>query len=506
MKKFVASLIAVVLVFGAFSVNVLAYEGKTELVVASGSLGPSLDPVGTNDMPSSRHQRQIFDTLIMMRYIDGQIVLEPGLAVSWEFLDPSTLKLQLREGVLFHNGELFTANDVKFSLERAIESSFSRPIVEMIDEIIVDGDYEVTIKTLFPFAPLLNHLTHTSTSIVSAAAVEEFGDSFGENPVGTGPFKYVSRVVQSELVFERFDDYWGELPVLEKLRILEIPIQATRLILVETGGADIAVDIAPADVRRAEANPNLTLERGFTFSLSPYIGFNTLKEPFDNHLVRQAINYATDTQALVDVVFRGVGAPAHGPLSEMVWGFAELEAFDYDVAKAKELMIEAGYPDGFETTIWWNSNNPQRGQVAEMLQFMLADIGITMEVIGVEWGQYLLDTADGLHDMFLLGWVTATGDPDYGLFNVFHSNNHGTPGNRTFYTNARVDELLEAGRVETDPDARLVIYAELQQILRDDAPWIPVLQGEELVVLSNSVRGFELTPTTNYWFWLVHFE
>jgi peptide/nickel transport system substrate-binding protein len=414
--------------------------------------------------------------------------------------------MKLREGVMFHNGEELKASDVKFSLERALESAHSRPIVEMIDFVTVEGDYEFIIHMVAPFGPMLNHLTHTATSIVSEKAVLEFGDLFGRNPVGTGPFMFESLVVQSELVLTRFDGYWGEAPLLETIRFLEIPIQATRLILVETGGADIALGIAPADVPRATRNANVNLIRGFTFSLSPYIGFNTQKEPFDNPLVRQAINYATDTQAIVDVVFRGVGAPAHGPLTSMIWGYVELEPFDYNVARARELMAQAGYPNGFSTTIWYNSNNPQRGQVAEMLQFMLADIGVTLEVIGVEWGQYLDDTAAGLHDMFLLGWVTATGDPDYGLYNVFHSKNFGTSGNRTFYGNDKVDELLDAGRLETDPDARLVIYAELQQILRDDAPWIPVLQGEEVNVTSTSVRGFTHSPTTHYKLWQVYFE
>jgi len=504
LTRVAACLLTGVLALGAFVVNTV--HASDELVIATASLGPSLDPIATNDMPSARKQRQIFDTLLKMVVVDGEVELLPGLAVEWEFDDPANLRLQLREDVYFHNGDLFTAADVKFSIERSLESPHSAPIVEMIESVTIVGDHEVIIHAVAPFAPLLLHLTHTATAIVSERAVTEMGDDeFGVNPVGTGPFMFESLVVQSELVLSRFDGYWGDAPAFQTMRFLEIPVQPTRLILVETGGAHIAMDIAPADLDRAEANADVVINRGFNFSLNPYIGFNTQREPFDNHLVRQAFNYAIDTQAIVDVVFRGVGRPAQGPLTELVWGFAPQEPFDHNVERARELMAEAGFPDGFHTSIWWNTNSPQRGQITEMLQFMLMDIGVTLDIVGVEWGQYLEDTAEGLHDMFLLGWVTVTGDPDYGLFNVFHSANFGAAGNRTFYYNPEIDRLLEAGRLETDADVRLEIYAEIQAILREDSPWIPILQGEELHVSHTSVQGFEFSPTGHHWLWTISF-
>lgn len=168
-------------------------------------------------------------------------------------------------------------------------------------------------------------------------------------------------------------------------------------------------------------------------------------------------------------------------------------------------MAEAGYADGFKTTIWTNDNQ-QRMDIAEIVQNQLKEIGIEAEVKVIEWGAYLDGTANGEHDMFILGWVTVTGDPDYGLYALFHSSQHGAAGNRTFYSNARVDELLDTARGTADPAAREAAYKEAQEIIRDEAPWIFTWTGEDLTGTRSNVKGFTQHPAGHHKLAGVYFE
>jgi peptide/nickel transport system substrate-binding protein len=329
--------------------------------------------------------------------------------------------------------------------------------------------------------------------MLNEEAVTASGDDYGQNPVGTGPFKFVSWLNGDKIDLERNDDYWGELPKIKQVTFRNLSDNTTRTIELESGGVDIAYDIQPSDVNRVSDNADLQLQRDMNLSTA-YIGFNAVKEPYDNVLVRQAINYALDMDLIVEAVYQGVGEASRGPLGPNVWASnQDLVPYGYDVEKAKELMAEAGYADGFSTTIWTNDNQ-QRMDIAEIVQNQLREINIDAEVKVVEWGAYLDGTANGEHDMFILGWVTVTGDPDYGLYALFHSGQHGAAGNRTFYTNPRVDELLDQARVSADPEVRKAAYTEAQELIRDDAPWVFTWTGENLTGLHKSVRGFTQHP------------
>jgi peptide/nickel transport system substrate-binding protein len=202
--------------------------------------------------------------------------------------------------------------------------------------------------------------------------------------------------------------------------------------------------------------------------------------------------------AVVNAVYLGVGAPAKGPLGPNVFG-ANLDLVEYakNIERAKQLLADAGFPNGFTTTIWTNENQA-RVDIAEIVQEQLAAVGIEVKIEVVEWTKYLADTAAGLHDMFILGWTTVTADADYGLFALFHSSAKGTAGNRTFYGNDRVDELLNIGRTTVDANARLAAYKEAQQIIRDDAPWIFTWTGENIAGTRANVVGFVQHPAGHH--------
>lgn len=508
-SKFVSVLAVAVLVLtgcgGSNSGGGEAGGAKTELVVAQGADAKMLDPHGTNDQPSSRVMKQIYDRLVEQT---EDMELVPGLAESWENIDDSTVEFKLRQGVKFHDGSDFTANDVKFTLLRALESSNVGHIVEAIDpeKIVVVDDYTIQIGTKYPFAPLLAHLAHTASSILSESAVTEAGDKYGlEVVVGTGPFKFESWTNGEQIVMVRNDEYWQGPAQLTKVTFRAIPENTSRTIELETGGADIIYDVDPADVQRVEDNEDLVLVRDANLSTT-YIGFNCAKSPFDNVLVRQAINMALDKEAIVNNVYKGTGYQARGPLGPNVWASNQnLEPYPYDVEAAKALMVEAGYPDGFSTTIWANENQ-QRMDIAEIVSNQLAAIGIKTEVKIMEWAAYLDGTAAGEHDMFILGWVTVTGDPDYGLYPLFHSSAFGSAGNRTFYSNPEVDALLEKGRTSVDSAEREEAYMRVQEIVRDEAPWVFTWGGENISGTAKNVKGFKQHPAGHYKLYSVYFE
>jgi peptide/nickel transport system substrate-binding protein len=326
-----------------------------------------------------------------------------------------------------------------------------------------------------------------------------------EHPIGTGPFMFESITPGERLELVRNDNYWGEMPLLETITIIQITDPSARVLALQAGDIDMALDIMPPDMAPIEADPNLVLNRRLSLS-TDYIGFNNDKPPFDDARVRQAINYAFNTEAVVNAIWMGQGAVQHGPIPAQAFGAIDVEPFDFNVERARELMEEAGHADGFSASMWFNTGNQARSDAAEALQAALREINIDLTVEGVEWADYLDRTAAGEHDMFILGWVTVTGDADYGLFPLFHTENLGEGGNRTFFSDSRVDELLDQGRSETDPVAREAIYAEVQQIIRDEAAWVFLRNGENVIGHTTNLRGFRNHPAAHHSFFNIWFE
>jgi len=233
------------------------------------------------------------------------------------------------------------------------------------------------------------------------------------------------------------------------------------------------------------------------------LGFNVEREPFNDIRVRQAIAYALDIETIVDVAWAGVGMVATGPLPTTVPGAVTFPVIPVNIERAQELMAEAGLEDGFETDVWVNEGNAMRADAAVMIQAQLRALNIEVTINIYEWGVLLPATADGEHGMSLMGWTTATGDPDYGLYPLYHSDNWGAPGNRQFYSNPRVDELLDLGRMETDFAVRLEIYREAQELIMQDLPVIPLWQASELHATLGNIGGFSVTPTGSLPLWNV---
>lgn len=465
-----------------------------EIIFAVASDANSLDPIRSNDSASTDVQTQMLDGLTRFDPVTSE--LRPRLATDFEQIEPTIWEFSLRQGIYFTDGAYFDADVVALNLNRLLDIEEASPalfIVDMITEVEVIDTYTIHIHTAFPFAPLPAHLAHRSGFMVSPNAITAVGLGEDVEPIGTGPFVLSDREHGNFILLERNDAYWGsQLAIPDYVRFVVVPEPATRFAMVQTGEAHYMVG-QPADLAVASGISAIDINLLQTTTLD-YIGFNTSDGPLANQLVRQAITHAIDRGAIVDGLADGVGSIATGFLAPLVDMAPTVEGLSFDLDRARELLEASGYTD-IELNFWYNEGNSFRGLVGVFVQASLAEIGITVNVSSLEWGAYLAATAAGEHDMFMLGWVTTTGDPDYGLFPLLHSAQVGDPGNRFFFINDEVDQLLERGRQSSDRVYREAVYQELAELLVYKAPMIP-LRFQQAVLLSNGVDGI-LTDFSN---------
>jgi len=495
--------------------------GTVTSVILSES--PFMDPIRQNDAATADITVQMMEGLVRFTpYPYNEI--EASLATEWRQLNPTTWEFDLRQGVYFHDGSYFTADAFVWSIERLLDPREAAPgafILEMIESVVAVDSYTVHLVLEFPFVPILGHLTHQVAFVMSPAAlaeevnarianfepfnvydeddelvetVEEYvlspwqegaiayaearGLSFPNprmvtaNPVGTGPFVFVTRVSGDYTRMAANQNHWRSVPVIDYLIFRVIPDAVTRFAMMQAGEGHV-FPAQPGDVMQMPMHPQLTLIPVAGTGID-YIGFNMTDGPLADQRVRHALTMGLNAESVIMGAYEGIGIPAVGPIGPNVLysphEYIERMPFDPDAARA--LLEEAGFGDGLSLRFWVNEGNAGRLATAEIAQAYWSQIGVDITIEILEWGTYLDHTAEGLHDLFMLGWTTVTGDPDYGTFSLFTTENWGNPGNRTFYSNPRVDELLMEGRMSTDSAHRRGIYRELTEILAYDAPWI----------------------------------
>lgn len=503
MKKVLALLVAVFMLTtlltgcgkGSKSSGTKKGDANT-LVVANDSDAISLDPMGTNDNASSKVLVQIYEGLFDITS-DGKEV--PLLAESYEKKSDTEYVFHLKKGVKFHNGEEMKASDVVFSIKRACEAPNVKHLFNTIDKdtIKAEDDYTVSFKLHYAFPGIIASFMHPGGSILSEKAVKAAGDNYGSSTdtvCGTGPFKLDEWSKANAIKLSRFADYHAEKSGMEKLVFKIIPEPTNRLVELQTGGADIAYEIQPMDIEKVEKDENLVMFKSLDYGTT-YLGFNTQKAPFDNPKVREAVAYAIDMPGLIPKVWMGSGKVASNsmPPTLMYSIGGETKAKERDVEKAKALLKEAGYENGFDTTISTNERK-QRVDMATIIKEQLKDVGINVTINVMEWSAYNDLLKNGQQDMFEIAWIADTPDPDSFLFPCFHSSAKGEGGNYCFLEDSQMDKLLEDARKEQDTTKRGEIYKEVQQYILDNQIWIPQYWQELAVATSKNVEGFDQNP------------
>jgi len=496
-------------------------DDEQTLIYARGGDSTSLDFASTSDGESSRVTRNIFESLVT--YDKDSFEIVPALAQDWDISEDGKIyTFYLEENVKFHDGTDFNADAVKLNFERWSDPNHEYAFLDegyvyalyeslfggyqgdeghVIDEINVIDDYEIEFVLKEPLGPFLQNLGSHYFAITSPAALEEYGPDIDENPVGTGPFKFVSWSKDEQIVLEKFEDYRKDgLPKLDKVIYEVIPDNAARLIALRSGEVDIIDDVNPDEGENLEAEDGLELYAREANNVG-FLGFQVEKEPLDDKLVRQAISHAIDTEALVEALYSGYAEEGTSLLPPGYLGYDEtLEGYEFDLDKAEELLAEAGYEDGVDIEFWVMPVSrpymPDPEKVAEIIQNDLDKIGVNAEIVREEWAPYIEKTTDGEHEMFLLGWSGSNGDPDYFLTSLLHGDSIGGE-NRAFYSNEEVDKLLDEAKRTVDEDERADLYVEAQELILEDAPSVFMVHSTPLVAARSEVKNFIPHPSTS---------
>ncbi len=490
---------------GASGDSTPAGETKDTLIVAMGGDPPTLDPHQSSNSTSVNNLQPVYETLY--RYGENG-ELQPLLATGYERIDDLNWRFTLRDDVYFHNGEKMTANDVLYSFTRASGPDGAKVsyIMGYIDaaNCKVEDENTIVIATKEPF-PLLGYLPYIGAVVVSEKEFTTDVDKAMANPVGTGPFKFVSWDKNDKCVYVRNEEYWGEKPAYENLIIRTIIEANSRVIELEAGTVDIIFDVPPTDVARLEENPDTAIVRNDS-TVFEYLGMNCSKAPFDNPKFRMAVDYAIDQNALCASVYNGIAQFTPGPVTPNMKYFDDSDVTDrYDVEKAKALLAEVGY-DTTQTLQLWTNENTRRVNLATVLQGMLAEAGINVEISVYELATYSSMLESGDQDFFIQGWgAVGFPEPDNNIYGPFHSAQIPV-NNMMFVRDDKLDEMLTQQRAMPDGEEREALVKDIQKYLRENNFMVTLANTEQVMGIRSNVKNFKPTPAASHFYHMVTFE
>ena len=479
--------------FGHFGNAWSAPKGK--IVIAQGADPSTLDPHMHAENYAFAVVRQVYDHLANRVYKDGKIQYQPMLATSWETTDDTTWIFHLRKGVKFHNGEDFNAEAVKFSIERVLnpeQNARWRWALVFIDKVEIVDPYTIKIITKNP-APTLFININYMLPIVPPKYFKEHDDAYvATHPVGTGPFKFVRWVKDEEIVFEANEDYWAGPPKIKTLIFKGIPEESTRVAALLGGDADIIIKV-PAHMVLMVKNNKKTDIMTVPSALSTNVHLDSLRDsPLKDKRVRQALNYGVDKEAIIKHVLEGYGEALATPLSPAHFGFdPSIKPYPYDPEKAKVLLKEAGYENGF--TITFNSPSGRYvkdKEFAEAIAGQLAKIGVKVNVQVHEWGTYIgmVTSKEGAGPMWTIGWA-GTFDADGLLYPLLRCGQLFSK-----WCNDDFDGNLEQARSVMDQKERERLYHKAVRLAHEEAPWLFMHVVVDAYGVNKRVQNWAPTP------------
>lgn len=483
------------------------------LVVAEAADVIALDPILVVDSESVQVGELIYEGLVGWR--PGTTDIEPRLAERWDVSgDGRTWTFHLRDHVTFHDGSPLDASAVVFSIERLLDpkhpnfigakvAGYWRSLLKDVDSVVAADRRTVKIMVKRPYSPLLGELA--KYPIVSPTAVARYGGGFKDHPIGTGPFQFEIWAPGEQVIVKRYEAYWGTAPALDRI-VFQVVVDARqRLIDLEAGSVDLATSILPDETPFVELHPDLVLYRAIANDVS-YLAFNTQHPPFDDVRVRRAVNYAINKEPIVELAYSGHATAADGPLPPQQWGYhAPSKRYDYDPVMAKKLLAEAAADHKFDPRKTYKLYSmttprpylPSPERVARFLQGALEQVGLHTELELAPYPVHRAALSRGDHDMAVFGWVGDTGDPDNFLYVLFSSENT-VPGdvqNVAFYREPAVDKLLLQAQLTSDERTRSADYADVQDRIGADAPWVPLTHSELVVAARAELEHVVISPT-----------
>ncbi|MBW2732418.1 MAG: ABC transporter substrate-binding protein [Deltaproteobacteria bacterium] len=484
-----------------------ASQPRRALVIAQPRAVESLDPPRNTTAEGAQVVSLLYEPLIRIDGASGRVM--PGLAARWSVApDGRTWTFHLRRGVRFHDGSPFDAKAVVYTIDRLRNSRHPhyhqgyaawQNIVRNITAIEETGRFTLRLVTKRPFAPFLRNLAIFPLGIVKAQPLDRaISKTVALTPVGTGPYR-ISSHQRDEVILTRNPHYWGPKANVERLVFRAIKERRQRMLGLQSGTLDVAFGLAPADRPIVQLHPELRLQRGRGDNVA-YLAMNTRRAPFDDVRVRRAINHAVDKGLIVKLGFQGLATVAHGALPPSVWAYtSKIKRYSYDPARARRLLGSVGYDPERPLRLYVMSTPrpyfPSPVLVARIIARNLARVGIPITLVVKSHAEHLAAVGRGEHDLCLLGWVGDNGDPDNFLYMLLDRDNAriGSAQNVAFFDHSKVHELLIAARQELNRAQRKELYLRAQQLIAEEAPWVPLAHSEYDVGVRHDIRGLSLS-------------
>ncbi|MEC7760375.1 MAG: ABC transporter substrate-binding protein [Pseudomonadota bacterium] len=501
---------------GLFAMLAGTASAQSTLVYCSEGSPEGFDPaLYTSGTTFDASSHPVYNRLL--EFETGTTNVIPGLAESYEVSeDGLSYTFTLRQGVSFHSNDMFTptrdfnADDVIYSFERQMDSEagtweyfngMSMPdLIESIEKV---DDYTVTFNLTRPEAPFVANLAMDFASIQSAeyaAAMDEAGtpEMLNQQPIGTGPFSFVDYQTDAVIRYAKNAEYWKEgLPKVDNLVFAITPDASVRYQRLQAGECHIMPYPNPADIQAMQDDEGINVLEQEGLNVG-YLAYNTQQEPFDNPMVRRALNMAIDKQAIIDVVFQGSGQIAKNPIPPTMWSYNDAVEDDaYDPEGAMAMLEEAGVTD-LSMNVWampvQRPYNPNARRMAELIQEDMAQIGVDVEIVTYEWGEYLERSADVERDgAVLLGWTGDNGDPDNFLAVLLGCDGVGG-SNRAQWCHEPFQEVVDQAKTVTDQAERAALYEEAQVIFKEQAPWATIAHSVVFMPVRPEVEGYKVHP------------
>ncbi len=496
-----------------------AHAQQTLVYCSEGSpegFDPALYTAGTTFDASSHtvyNQLAEFET--------GTTNVVPGLAESWEVSDDGTsYTFTLREGVQFHSNDQFTpsrpmnADDVIYTFERqqgegSWEYYNAMSMPDLIESIEKVDDMTVRFNLTRPEAPFIANMAMDFASIVSkeyADQMEEAGTpgALNQRPIGTGPFVFEDYQTDAVIRYIKNEDYWKEgEPKVDNLVFAITPDASVRLQRLQAGECHVMPYPNPADIDSIQSNTDLEMLQQEGLNVG-YLAYNTTQEPFDDPQVRRALNMAIDKEGIIDVIFQGYGEIAKNPIPPTMWGYNDsIEDDPYDPEQARQMLADAGVED-LSMRIWampvQRPYNPNARRMAELIQEDFSEVGVDVEIVSYEWGEYLeRSRAEDRDGAVLLGWTGDNGDPDNFLAVLLGCDAVGN-SNRAQWCNEEFDGLVQEAKTISDQSERAKLYEEAQVVFKDQAPWATIAHSVVFMPIRSEVEGYIIHPLGGHLF------
>lgn len=466
-----------------------AQDASRTLTVAIPSEPPTLDATDNSSVQqdvSTHIYRGLFT-------FDENSMPQPDLVTEYSVSDDQrTWTFHLEDGVTFFDGTPLNAEAVRYTIERMLDPDRGAAMAVLFSPIVevhVVDDLTVELVTAQPFASLPNNLAHANAGIISPSADQELGDSFGRAPVSAGPYKVESWSAGNQIVLTRFEGFKGERPFFDRIVYRIVPTTETRLAMLETGEADVAIRMPATLLSQVEANPDLAVTR-LDGTRVMYFWINLDRPPFDDVEVRRALNLAIDRDLIIERVLYGAGAPADSLVGSVVSYSTPVGTLEYDPDEARRILEERGLIGQEIHLVATEGNYDFDRQVAEAVAGFLNEVGLrpTLEIMS-DVGAYNATMAERRHDLGMVAWGGSTADPDQYLRRQLWGGNARKPWNFAGYANPEVDALIELGAATFDPTARAAIYADIQQRLWNDWPFLLLHKVTSFTFTRADIRG-----------------